>query len=145
MWTAKPGPTEIPPRSSELRAVWKIDQAATLNRAVPAAERPQPIVAPDLECSLVPGGSVVTTRDLMVGEKGVYPFPTLETFYGSPGGSGVVVRAGSLLMYAGTIRSTERRWVSEANRYVNLQVHKHTFITPYGRCIIHDFQFLRPV
>lgn len=143
-WTSKP--TELPPKKGELRPVWKNPEveAQVKSRATPAEYQPIPEVTPELEGSLVPGGSVVAAHDLSLGERGVYPYPALVRFYGGTGGS-VPVPKGSLLMYAGCLRSLERKWVPAQGRYVNVQVHKHTFITPLGRCIIHDFGLIRPV
>ena len=147
-WTSRPKADEVPPKKRDLRAAWKDPETEAMarNRVEPAHYQPLPVASPELEANLVPGGSVVATRDLCLGERGVYPYPALVIFYGSPDAS-VPVPKGSLLMYAGELRSTERRSVrvNGEYRYVNVQVTKHTFITPHGRCIIHDFNLIRPV
>lgn len=98
----------------------------------------------ELETCMVLGGCVVAKVDLQVGyDMGVYPFHLLERSYGQPGGT-VPVPKGSLLMYAGAVRCTERKWHDEHRRYVNVEVYKHTFVTPHGRCIIHDFTLIGP-
>lgn len=101
------------------------------------------MVTDELEACLYNGGSVIALRDLGLGPRGVYPFPALEYFYGPPGAPPAVPK-GSLMMYAGLCRSTESMYVNGVG-YKNVQVYKHTFITPHGHCIIHDFSLIGPI
>jgi hypothetical protein len=139
------GPRPVgPPKRGELIPVWKdpVIEAAVKTRATPASYQRPPEVTDELIESLVNGGAVIAKHDLMLGEKGVYPFAALQRFYG-PVGAPVPVPCGSLLMYAGVLRSTERKWL-DGGGHADVQVFKHTFITPHGRCIIHDFSLIRP-
>ena len=132
-----------PARNSELVPEWKdpTAQAVSTNHAIPADYQSPPEVTDTLAQSLYIGGSVVAKCDLMLGDKGVYPFAALQRFYGSPG-TPVPVPKGSLLMYAGAIPTVERK--NFEGRKLDVRVFKHTFITPHGRCIIHDFALIRP-
>lgn len=142
-WTGGKRPPR-PPKKKELRPVFKDPTVAASirNRARPASYHQPPEVTDAMEDAMVPGGAVVALCDLQLGEQGVYPFPALERFYGSPGCT-VTVPRGSLLMYAGCIRTLERKWLTSGG-YKDVQVFKHTFITPHGRCIIHDFTAIKP-
>lgn len=148
-WKDGKKPTAPPagarPKKWELRPVFKDPTVAASikNRPRPAGYRQPPEVSDELEAAMVPGGSVVALHDLQVGEQGVYPYPALERFYGSPGRT-VPVPKGSLLMYAGCIRAVERKYFAMGG-YKDVNVFKHTFITPHGRCIIHDFTLIGPV
>lgn len=115
---------------------------AIRGRPRPVGYHQPPELSDELEACMYTGGCVVALRDLGLGERGVYPFPALELFYGQPGCLPAVPK-GSLLMYAGLVRSTERMYV-EGLGHKDVQVYKHTFITPHGHCIIHDFCLIGP-
>lgn len=117
---------------------------AIRERAIPAGYQRPPEITDALEACLYAGGTVVALFDLGLGQRGVYPFPALERFYRHPEGTPPVPK-GSLLMYAGMLRATERMYVPSAGEYKNIQVFKHTFITPHGHCIIHDFRLIGPI
>lgn len=133
------------PKKSEMVPVFndKAFRDAIRNRVEPSDYHDPPVVNEALQACMVPGGSVVATHDLCLGERGIYPFVALERCYRSQV-SQVVVSKGSLLMYAGSIQTVERAWNAQTERYLHIQVRKHTFITPHGRCIIHDFSLIRP-
>jgi len=140
-WTGgvKPAKKE---RKSTLVAVFKDPgmKDAIRNRALPAVYREPPVVSDELEAACALGSALVAKFDMQVSfERGVYPFPPLDRFYGSPGAS-IPVPKGSLLVYAGPVASTERKYVG--GKAIDVRVYKHTFITPYGRCIIHDFNLI---
>jgi hypothetical protein len=69
---------------------------------------------------------------------GVYQFAPLEEFNGDE--SMAHVPMGSLLVYAGPVYEMERQCIN--GRYIDVMAIKHTFITPLGRCIIHDFNLI---
>lgn len=84
----------------------------------------------------------MTTVDLeLSSDRGVYRFAPLMRYRG-PVGAAPIPR-GSLLMYSGTVRETERKTISR--KKIDVWILKHTFITPMGRCILHDFRHIRPV
>lgn len=92
--------------------------------------------------SLVIGGAVVTqysmTPETEAFNRIGYPYPPLVRWEGNTPSR---VPAGSLLMYAGGVRCTERKFVNGG--VLDVRVIKHTFITPMGRCIVHDLSLLR--
>lgn len=145
VWTAKPLAEELPAKKREKPASWKTQDAAaaqaTRTTARPASYHGPSNPAPELVAALVPGGAVITNKDMCLGLRGTYPFPTLILQITPPPAA---VSAGALLMYAGSIRTVETAWVESQKTYVNVNVIKHTFITPLGRCIIHDLDMLDP-
>lgn len=142
----KPQPTK--PKKYQMRPVFNDPTvgAAIRNRARPAGYQQPPEVSDALEAAMVPGGSVVALQDLALGEKGVYPLHALVRHWPS-GGQAILIVKGSLLMYAGAVRATERKWVTinGITTHKDVSVFKHTFITPHGHCIIHDFSLIAPV
>lgn len=94
---------------------------------------------------LVPGAPVMAICDLQLAEnRGTYPIALLERYHGNPGAS--TMPKGTLLMYSGTIRVTEQKRVINLQKFANVdvQVKKHTFITPHGICILSDLQLVAP-
>jgi hypothetical protein len=142
-WTA-PKPKPPPHLQSRGRPVFNDPNMlkAIRGRPRPVGYHQPPELSNELEACMYTGGCVVALQDLGLGERGVYPFPALELFYGQPG-SPPAVPKGSLLMYAGMVRSTERMYIDGLGRK-DVQVYKHTFITPHGHCIIHDFGLIGP-
>jgi hypothetical protein len=145
-WSGPPCP-KPPPSWVRGRPVFNEPSAAPKNLARPDLYHEPPIITPELEACLVIGGSVIAKFDMQVGYKGVYPFLPLERYDGKSK-STAAVPAGSLLVYAGTVRCTEAMFYAEQHKhkkYANVEVLKHTFITPsFGRCIIHDFSLIAP-
>lgn len=88
------------------------------------------------------GAPVMVTIDMeLAKDRGVYPFSPLMRYNGEPGKA--PIPRGSLLMYAGTVRATERKRIQ--NKTIDIWVLKHTFVTPLGRCILHDLRYIQPV
>lgn len=86
------------------------------------------------------GSAVMAKRELTLGsDRGIYPFAPLELFRGAAGTSPIPI--GSLLVYTGMIRTTERKRLNGKN--FDVRVMKHTFVTPLGRCIVHDLNVLQ--
>ncbi len=145
-WT-NGSPPPKPPRKRDRALVWKdkvVEARATAPRATPANYQFPPEVSEALESAIQNGRALVAKYDMALGDLGVYPFPTLDRLWRFPNAADIAaVSKGSLLMYAGAVRSTERKWLSEGN-HADVQVVKHTFITPRGRCIIHDFSLIDP-
>jgi len=89
------------------------------------------------------GGSFTARFELSEIERDVrvYPFPTLRIARNQ---DLIVVPRGMSMIYAGTVRVTERARV--ARQQVDLEVPKHTFVIPFvGRCIIHDLRLVKPM
>jgi len=104
---------------------------------VPSGEVIAPIVS-----SFEVGRAIITKVPFVpvpFKEIGVYPFPVLMVAKNAPESEVTEVPAGSLLVYTGQIRTIERTKVDGHNR--EFSVLKHTFVTPIGRCIIHDRDF----
>lgn len=116
--------------------------------AAPAYYREPSPIPLDVAAVLDVGGAVVAAFDLCLSpDRGVYPFAPLVRYFGDP--ANPPIKQGSLLMYTGQIRVTERRPRPNAgfhsnNKDLTVRVMKHTFITPMGRCIVHDLDLLRP-
>lgn len=153
VWSGRRPPRRSP---SELIPVWNDPMvgAAIRSHVTPASYQHPPEIDDELIEALSTCQPIAARFDLIVGQdKGVYPFFPLERFRGQPGGT-VPISQGSILAYAGIVRTTERKWVDGGGgfggfpfaeqRPVDVQVFKHTFITPLGRCIIHDFGLVRP-
>ncbi len=106
----------------------------------PASYREPPNVDPTIAEQFVVGRPVMAARDLtMSRDQGTYQFAPLETFVGES--DQAHIPKGSLLIYTGAVRQEERIYVNSKARDVS--VLKHTFITPMGRCIIHDFNLIQ--
>jgi len=119
---------------------WKSQDASIIAKSVPAAKYRKPKVFLDPMFDLTVGAAVMTKRDLMLGlDRGIYPFAPLELFKGARGTGPIPI--GTLLVYAGMIRTTERKKLK--GKVFNVKVMKHTFITPVGRCIVHDINVLQ--
>ena len=142
-WTSRPDLAALPPKRNALRASFNDPQveAGLKNGPRPVIYRPDTFISPETQKRLVNGAGFIAARDLCAGERGVYPYVPLVLSMVPPEGT-VLVPRGSLLMYAGSVRSVERKWVQSALREVDVQVTKHTFITPFGRCIIHDLNLV---
>jgi hypothetical protein len=67
---------------------------------------------------------------------GVYPFMPLVPAHRQD----ATFSPGTLVVYAGEVRTVERKPHS-----INLNVIKHTCITPMGRCVIHEMSWFEPV
>lgn len=86
------------------------------------------------------GAAVLAALPLMLAsDKGMYSFNPLEPFYGED--SEAPIREGTVLIYSGPVYETERCITN--GKVLDASVVKHTFITPLGRCIIHDFSLIR--
>jgi len=124
--------------------VWKdpLLGAASVARVAPAGYVATPNEGIWANTKLTLGMPVIAMIDLQVSqERGTYKFAPIERFWGEPGMA--PVPKGSLLMYAGTIRATERGRIN--GKTCDVQVIKHTFVTPVGRCIVHDLALVGPV
>lgn len=69
-----------------------------------------------------------------------YPFMPLELVYSHT--CETAIGPGSLMVYAGPVRVTESKFFRD--RYRDVKVMKHTFVTPIGRCIVHHLVSLSP-
>lgn len=109
-------------------------------------ERPAPYQEPTLgdvasSDAFVVGSPFVTKRALRPARnKGVYVHTPLEP---SSGGEEAHIPAGSLIVYAGEARETETKYANGKRHDVH--VVKQTFITAFGRCIIHDMALVEPL
>jgi hypothetical protein len=143
-------PKRKPTRAIKWTVKPKPDGAVQWNDGAPTSAhkpaRPTRYMMPraiklDLAPALVIGGAMVARFDLgLARDKGVYEFAPLERYRGAPGGCSIP--RGSLLMYTGMVRCTERKRIK--GKKLKLQVMKHTFITPLGRCIVHNLNLLGP-
>lgn len=124
---------------------WKdpsIGPKGTARQHVPSRYKAPKEVPAEVIDWLVVGAPVMATCDLQLAtDRGVYPFAPLMQYRGEPGMC--PIPRGSLLMYTGTVRGTERKRIS--GKLLDFQVLKHTFVTPQGRCILHDLRHIKPV
>jgi len=122
---------------------WKDPQTGPISskRAIPAPYKaPVSLKNNEIASALVTGHPVMAKFDMKIStERGVYPFAPLEKYHGDDGKA--PVPKGSLLMYSGPVRVSERKVISGVPHEV--RVVKHTFITPVGRCIVHDLNVLK--
>ena len=141
MWRGKLRPMR---RAKDTEIVWKdpLYAAAITKRTVPARYEPPVVLRSDeVLNALVTGHAVMTKVDMRVSDnRGTYPFAHLEHCRKDPDHPAPIPK-GSLLMYAGPIRTTERKKVNGTVHIVS--VVKHTFITSLGRCIIHNLNVLK--
>lgn len=108
-------------------------------RVFPARYKEPPNVDPKIAERFVVGVPVMAARELGLShDRGTYQFAPLDEFDGEEGE--VHVAKGTLMVYAGPVYEQERQYVN--GRYVDVNAIKHTFITPLGRCIIHDFNLI---
>lgn len=120
---------------------WKDAPAGSTcaRQAFPARYKEPPNLDPRIAAKFVVGVAVMASKALgLARDVGVYQFAPLEEFDGDE--SMAHVPMGSLLAYAGPVYEMERQYVN--GRYVDVAAIKHTFITPLGRCIIHDFNLI---
>jgi len=109
----------------------------------PAGYKKAPNLDPAIAAQFAVGRPVLAARALILSrDRGTYDFAPLEPFYGDPVEEAHIPE-GSLLVYTGEIRQQERMWINGKTR--DVAAVKHTFITPFGRCIIHDFDLIRLV
>lgn len=106
----------------------------------PTSYHEPPNLDPTIAAQFVIGQPVMAAIHLnMPTNKGMYDFAPLEPSYGPT--DEAHVPAGSLLIYTGEVRQTERKYVG--SRAIDVSAVKHTFIAPgIGRCIIHDFNLI---
>lgn len=105
----------------------------------PARYKEPPNVDPKIAERFVVGAPVMASRALGLSrDKGTYEFVPLEEFEGEEDEQHVA--KGALMVYAGPVYQQERQYVN--GRYVDVMAIKHTFVTPMGRCIIHDFNLI---
>lgn len=93
---------------------------------------------------LVVGRAFVTTSPLTVDHTyaASYPFPALDTDLSFAATEYASVKHSSLIVYAGSVRVTESRWLREA--YRDVEAVKHMFVTPIGMCIVHHLISMVP-
>lgn len=154
-WNLAGSPIKAPTTWTGPRPVSTRPDKAAWNGSVTKASGPSnyhlpPELGNELLVALSSGAAIMAAHDLGPGpDKGAYPFSPLEVFRG-PVGVPVPIPLGSILVYAGVVRasehmlSNEQTWHTKQHRSLSIQVLKHTFITPIGRCIIHDFSLIRP-
>lgn len=106
----------------------------------PAGYKKPPNVDPAIAAQFIVGRPVMAAQALtMSQDRGTYDFAPLEPFSGEEGEAHIPT--GSLLIYTGEVRQLERMWIGGKN--CDVYAVKHTFITAFGRCIIHDFDLIK--
>lgn len=145
-WTAPGAQQGVADLKKQARAKPEIDwvdapKGTSMRREhFPSMYKEPPNLDPAIAAQFVIGHPVMAARPLTMSlDRGTYDFAPLETFYGGEDEAHIPV--GSLLVYTGEVRQTERMYVN--GKFRDVSVVKHTFITPMGRCIIHDFNLIR--
>lgn len=105
---------------------------------------PAPYRAPYVDSALlqrlIVGTAVATRTKLAWDHQGVHPFKVLDNCHGP-----TVFPTGTIMIYSGTVHSTERISYWGTQNAKDVQVLKHTFITSQGRCIINDVNMIEPI
>lgn len=138
-------------KANRRQVVWKKQDPGVViaKRIVPAAYVPPSTAVNDNPSMMPQPGSAAMIIDGLnvAADVGVHPFPCLEkprSRYKRAKTAFVpsfAIQPGTLVVYAGEVRSTEsKRYRGKVH---NVSVIKHTFITPAGRCIIHDLTTIR--
>ena len=143
MWRNRNGKKRPMRIASDTTIEWKDPQTGPISsrRMIPAKyQAPVALKNDKILDALVIGHPVMAKFDMKISaDRGVYPFASLEK-YSSDDGKAPVPK-GSLLMYAGPVRTSERKVIAGVQHEV--RVIKHTFVTPVGRCIVHDLNALK--
>lgn len=125
--------------------MWKdaITGIASVSRPRPTRYAPLKEADADTLSSMAIGTAVTCRHNVMCATEprllGAYPFPPLVRCYA--GSELSPIPRGSLLVYAGHVRTLERKRVH--GKSLDVSVIKHTFITPQGRCIVNDLSLLQ--
>lgn len=128
--------------------MWKDAPAGTSTARLdfPSDYKEPPNLSEEASQSFTVGRAVVAMRPLTVSsDRGTYAYAPLEEFRGT---GPAPIPTGSLLVYAGAVRETERKYRTDGRGIrhpCDVLVVKHTFITSFGRCVIHDFDLVNLV